>query len=137
MWLNILLVATGGAIGTIFRFLIISCFKSTNSINFGTFLANILGSFLIGFFGTYIKNKYYYPSSFSSSSSSSSYNNELYLTWTLFIQTGFLGGLTTFSSLIFELDKLYTNQNYLWFIFYPILSIILGLAFYYLGKSLN
>ena len=124
MWLNILLVATGGAIGTIFRFLIISCFKSTTPVNLGTFLANILGSFLIGFFGTYIKNKYYY-------------NNDLFLTWTIFIQTGFLGGLTTFSSLIFELDKLYTNQNYLWFILYPFLSIILGLAFYYLGKSLN
>ena len=79
---GVLAVAVGGAIGAVARYGIAMGAEKIGSIEFplGTFLANLLGSLLIGFFWGYFE-KYHISNEFR-----------------LFLFTGFLGGFTTFST---------------------------------------
>lgn len=78
------LVALGGAIGTLARFSIASAaLPLSKDLPWGTIGINILGSFIIGFFGTLTLSHGRYPLSENAR---------------LFIMVGFCGGFTTFSS---------------------------------------
>ena len=84
---NMLLVASGGALGALMRFLLgigVSCVLPAQ-FPYGILIANVLGSFLIGFIATILAH---IP------------NQREWLQ--AFLIFGFLGGFTTFSS--FSLD---------------------------------
>ena len=85
--MNILLVAAGGAIGSVARYLTGQLTTRAFGPNFpwGTLAVNVLGSLAIGIFAELIARRFNAPQE-----------------WRLLIITGFLGGFTTFSA--FSLD---------------------------------
>ena len=78
------LLAVGGAVGTLARYGVSSAMLPFNKhLPWGTILINIVGSFVIGFFGTLTLAQGRYPVSENVR---------------LFVMIGFCGGFTTFSS---------------------------------------
>lgn len=79
-----LLVALGGAVGTLARYgLSAVSLPISQNLPWGTILINIVGSFVIGFFGTLTLASGKYPVSEN---------------LRLFVMVGFCGGFTTFSA---------------------------------------
>lgn len=119
---TILYIAIGGAIGSVLRFLtsvLISKYWS-DSFPLATFIANVIGCFLIGFLlGILTKNQL----------------EDTNLKW--FLVTGFCGGYTTFSTFGMENYNLLQNNNSLLAFGYIAASIILGLFAVWLGLSLS
>jgi fluoride exporter len=77
-------VALGGATGTVARYLLaLAALPISGSLPWGTILINIVGSFIIGFFGTLTLSQGRYP---------------VPETLRLFVMVGICGGFTTFSS---------------------------------------
>lgn len=112
--MNILLVALGGAMGAITRYLITSF--SDNLLYYqlplGTLIVNILGCFaagcVVGFFGTKVTDLY------------------------LFFVIGFLGSFTTMSAFSLQTMELYQSNNVLGLI-YIILTFTLTIVATYVG----
>ncbi|HEX6845462.1 MAG TPA: fluoride efflux transporter CrcB [Chitinophagaceae bacterium] len=110
---NILLVAIGGSVGSVFRYL---CQKWVyqfypHPFPWGTFLVNVAGCFLIGIFY-----------------SVSEKSNILSPEWRLLLTTGFCGGFTTFSAFAFENVTLLRSGDLIYFIVYILASVILGIV---------
>lgn len=83
-WQGTLLIALGGALGTIARYLVgLWAAPISQALPWGTVIINGAGSFLIGFVGTLTLAGGRYP---------------LPETVRLFLMVGFCGGFTTFSS---------------------------------------
>jgi CrcB protein len=122
MFKTILYVAIGGSIGSVLRFLttiLVSKFWS-NQFPLATFIANVIGCFLIGLFiGILTKNEL----------------NDSNLKWLLV--TGFCGGFTTFSAFGMENYTLFQNNNSLLAFGYIGLSIILGLFAIWFGLFIS
>lgn len=93
----ILMVAVGGAIGSVVRYLItLFCVNYVgNFFPFGTLIVNVIGSFFIGLC----------LSSFDTSAL-------ILKNWQPFIVVGVLGGLTTFSAFSFDTLALLVQQEY-------------------------
>ena len=119
----ILLVGSGGFLGTVARYLANEGMKKITSANFpfGTLVVNILGCLIIGIiYGFIEKGKLLEP--------------EL----RLFLTTGICGGFTTFSAFSVENILMLRNGEFLSVFAYLALSIFLGFAATYLGMiSLN
>jgi len=115
---NILLIAIGGAIGSVSRY---GCQKwiyqlFPHPFPLGTFVVNILGSLLIGlFFGLSEKGNIMSPE------------------WRIFLTTGLCGGYTTFSTFSFESLSLLKEGNYVYALMYIVLSVMFGLMAVWLG----
>ena len=113
MLAKILVVGLGGFFGCICRFLIGSIAAKVDYIpNFpwGTMLANILGCFIVGLLGCYFQIKH--PS------------NPLIIPLLI---TGFLGGMTTFSSYSLESFMLFQDGYFFHAIINVVAQVVLGL----------
>lgn len=121
MKLSLLLIAIGGLIGTVLRYLTaIYFFKVTHSgFPYGTFAANIIGCFAIGLvYG--LSGRF----------------DWLTQEWRLFLATGLCGGYTTFSSFTYENLQLLQQGNYALFGLYSLISFAGGLLAAYVGLML-
>lgn len=115
----LLIIGTGGFLGSIARFLLARCIQQhvLSPFPYGTFWVNILGSFLIGlFYGISERNGFM--------------SNEL----RLFLTVGFCGGFTTFSTFANENLSLLRDGAFFYFAAYAGLSLFLGLVAVYLGS---
>lgn len=114
--MNILLVALGGAAGSVLRW---ACSRWLNAplYPYGTFAVNIIGSFLIGML-------------FALFSKEADEQKRLLLI------TGFCGGFTTFSAFSLEGLQLLERAKFTVFFLYTFATISLGLAATYFGFKL-
>jgi len=117
----ILLIGTGGFVGSISRYLVSQFLQKTFDTTFplGTMTVNILGSFLIGIIYAF-----------------SEQSEVLTAEWRMFLAVGFCGGFTTFSSFAYENFAMLNVQQFLFSALYTGLSLILGLLAVYLGVIL-
>ena len=115
---NILIIGSGGFLGSIARYLVsqLNLTVTFHSVPVGTLLVNILGSFAIGFLtGIAEKSMILTPE------------------WRLFLMVGLCGGFTTFSAFANENLMLIHNGQILTVLLYTGLSIFLGFLAVYLG----
>jgi CrcB protein len=115
-----LLVFLGGGIGSLSRYLLSRWITSSvvSVFPYGTFVVNITGSFLIGFFLFYFSDVRFGTDS---------------LPWRLFLIAGICGGYTTFSAFSAENILLLANNQFFTFLTYTFGSLALGLLATYSG----
>ena len=113
---NILLVAFGGATGSVCRYLVSKMVAS--SFPWGTFTVNVLGSLLIGLLVGLVSKGNLSP--------------EL----KLLLVTGFCGGFTTFSTFANESFTMLKASEALLAALYIGLSIIIGIMAVWLGVNI-
>ncbi|GAA0739767.1 fluoride efflux transporter CrcB [Clostridium oceanicum] len=115
---KILYVGLGGFLGAIIRYLLtyLTSKNLSNPIPLGTLISNILGGFFIGFI-----------ISLSIRNHNISYNLKLFLT------TGLMGGLTTFSTFSLETITLMEKGSYK----LTLINIALNLSLSFLGVFLG
>jgi CrcB protein len=115
---NLLIIGSGGFIGSIARYLVSQLNLSVNfySIPVGTLAVNIIGCFVIGFL-TGVADK----------------SMILTAEWRLFLMVGICGGFTTFSAFANENLMLLHNGQVAAVILYTAMSIFLGFLAVYLG----
>ena len=115
---HLLLIGTGGFIGSVARYLVSRLNNRIDwlSIPIGTLTVNVLGSLLIGFLiGISEKSPI------------------LTVEWRMFLMVGLCGGFTTFSSFSGENLMLMRNGQFFPLFLYTGLSILLGFTAVYLG----
>ena len=107
---QLLLVFIGGGFGSVLRFLIGKWLNNSETgIPYGTFVANIIGSLLIGIIlGLAAKNE------------------TLSQNQTLLLATGFCGGFTTFSTFAYENHVFLKSGDFMSFAIYTIASFVIG-----------
>ncbi|MBK7134118.1 MAG: fluoride efflux transporter CrcB [Bacteroidales bacterium] len=119
---TLLLVGTGGFLGSVSRFLA-SRYMQENfptAFPFGTFFVNVAGCFLIGLiYGFSERSAVLTPG------------------WKLFLAVGFCGGFTTFSTFANENLALLRDGEFYYFFLYTGLSVFLGIAATFLGVLLT
>jgi CrcB protein len=117
---NILLVAFGGALGAVCRYLVSLAVKLTGPwVATSTWLVNTLGCFIIGLLAGWLLN------ASVPSDTKSIYN--------LLLVTGFCGGFTTFSSFALDAIKYLDNNQLPAAIIYVLASVIVGITSTALG----
>ena len=95
MFNSILAISIGASIGAVGRWLLGLWLNSVlTHFPLGTLMANLLGGYLIGVAFALFANHPSWPAE-----------------WRLLVMTGFLGGLTTFSSFSLEVTQLLVHQQ--------------------------
>jgi CrcB protein len=119
---NILLVAIGGATGSVARYLTGIAMTRWLGTGFpwGTITVNILGSFIIGFLTELIARKLSAP-----------------MEVRLLLVVGFLGGFTTFSSFSLDTMALFERGEGLTAFVYVVASVLLSLGAAFGGLALG
>jgi CrcB protein len=115
---TLLLIGTGGFLGSISRYLASRFLQNTipSSFPYGTFFVNITGCLLIGIiYGLSEKSSLLTPE------------------WRLFLAVGFCGGFTTFSTFANENLALLRDGEFFYFFLYTGLSVFLGIAATFMG----
>ena len=119
---HILLVAIGGATGSVARYLTGIAMTRLLGVGFpwGTITVNIVGSFIIGLLTELVARKFSAP-----------------MEMRLLLVVGFLGGFTTFSS--FSLDTMaLVERGPVWIAFsYVLASVVLSLTAAFGGLALG
>lgn len=115
-----ILVFIGGGFGSVLRFVIGKYLNNTETgIPYGTFLANIVGSLLIGMIlGLAAKN------------------STLSQSQTVLLATGFCGGFTTFSTFAYENHVFLKSGDFTSFALYTMASFVIGFLAVFLGLYL-
>jgi len=114
---NLLLVALGGAVGSVGRYLVSKCFEGT--FPWGTLTVNLLGSLLIGFLVGLVAKGTLSPE------------------MKLLLVTGFCGGFTTFSTFANESFTMMKAGDALLTAVYIGASVVLGILAVYLGMKIS
>lgn len=119
---TILLVGTGGFLGSVSRFLASRFMQNTipSIFPFGTFFVNISGCFLIGLI-------------YGISDRDSLFSSD----WKMFLTVGFCGGFTTFSTFANENLAMLRDGDFLHFFLYTGLSVFLGITATFLGVVIS
>jgi CrcB protein len=115
---TLLLVGTGGFLGSISRFLVSRFFQNNYQtvFPFGTLIVNITGCFLIGLiYGLSERTTLINPG------------------WKMFLTVGFCGGFTTFSTFANENLALLRDGDFFHFLIYTGASVFLGILATFLG----
>ncbi len=117
---ELILVFIGGGFGSVARYVLGKMLNSSDTgIPYGTFLANILGSLLIGLIlGLAVKN------------------DALTQNHTLLLATGFAGGFTTFSTFAYENHVFLKSGDFMSFALYTISSFVVGFLAVFFGMYL-
>jgi len=115
-----LLVALGGAVGSVARYLAVTAAERTFGTEFpwGTFAVNVAGSFAIGAIMAAIAGWFDGSADLR-----------------VLLVTGFLGGFTTFSAFSFEMLQLMQRQAYVAAFAYATGSVLLSLLAAFLGYA--
>ncbi len=114
----LLIIGTGGFVGSISRYLVQQIMQEKFDTTFpiGTMAVNIFGSFIIGLV-------------YALSEKGDVLSSE----WRLFLAVGICGGFTTFSSLAYESFQMIKLEQFFFVALYMGLSLFLGLIATYLG----
>jgi CrcB protein len=115
---TLLLVGTGGFLGSITRFLASRLIQTNlqSAFPFGTFFVNITGCLLIGLiYGFSDRSSLLTPG------------------WKMFLAAGFCGGFTTFSTFANENLALLRDGDFFHFGLYTGLSVFLGITATFFG----
>ena len=118
---QILLVAVGGAVGSVARHLVgvASLRLFGPAFPFGTLIVNLVGAFVMGVFVELLARRF-------------GASNDL----RLLIATGVLGGFTTFSSFALDTAVLWERGEVISSFVYVATTLVLGLAALFLGLGL-
>lgn len=113
-----LMVAIGGALGSILRFWVGTYISNRIATRFlaGTFVVNMTACFLIGFVVTVLAEK-------------SSWNAN----WRYLIPIGFIGGYSTFSTFEYETFRVFQEGDFLIAGLNVILSVVVGFVSVWVG----
>jgi fluoride exporter len=119
---TLLIVGTGGFIGTVLRYLVqVYAEKLMNStFPLGTLLVNVAGSFLIGIVYAFAEK-----------------GNLMNSEWRIFLAVGICGGFTTFSTFAMDNLNLMKDNSLLQLMLYAGGSLFLGIMAVYLGIILT
>ena len=117
MWLSVLAIFFGAGFGALlragFNFLTVG---AASIIPLGTLLSNMVGGYLVGLAVAYFGN-----------------NPQLSPEWKLLVITGFLGGLTTFSSFSAEVVGFIQRGEFTWALGTAMLHLVGSLVLTFLG----
>ncbi len=119
---NILLVALGGAVGAVCRYLTGGAALRMMGPDwpYGTFFINVTGSLLMGVLAGWL-----------------AFRGEGGMQWRLFFGTGVLGGFTTFSAFSLETALMLERREFLPAALYSLGSVALGLVGLFAGLWLS
>ncbi len=117
MWLSILAIFFGAGFGALLRagFNVLTV-SAASVIPLGTLLSNMVGGYLVGLAVAYFGN-----------------NPQLSPEWKLLVVTGFLGGLTTFSSFSAEVVGFIQRGEFTWALGTALLHLVGSLVLTFLG----
>jgi fluoride exporter len=119
---TLLVIGTGGFLGSISRFLASRIVQNNfpSAFPFGTFFVNIAGCLLIGLiYGFSERSSLLTPG------------------WKMFLTVGFCGGFTTFSTFANENLALLRDGSFFHFFLYTGLSVFLGIGATFFGVILT
>ncbi|AGG34071.1 CrcB protein [beta proteobacterium CB] len=117
MWPSIFAIFCGAGLGALLRAgFNVATVSLAATLPLGTFISNMVGGYLIGIALAFFGN-----------------NPGLSPEWKLFIITGFLGGLTTFSSFSAEVVGFMQRGEMTWALGTALLNLIGSLALTFLG----
>lgn len=118
----VILIGTGGFIGSVLRFYVSKLVQNVflSSFPYGTFAVNVIGCLFIGIiFGIAEKGTWLTPE------------------WRMFLTVGLCGGFTTFSTYSSESFQLLRDGQLINVLSYTALSVVCGLLAVYLGYMIS
>jgi CrcB protein len=117
MWLSIIAIFCGAGLGALLRagFNLLTV-NVASTLPLGTFISNMVGGYFIGIAVAFFGN-----------------NQSLSPEWKLFVITGFLGGLTTFSSFSAEVVGFMQRGEVSWALGTALLHLVGSLCLTFVG----